>query len=251
MDDHWKDSVEDVATSLAAITAGAVPIVGPLLQAGVSFFAGSAQMRRFERDIIAIRTELEQAIAAGRIGDVEAALTSEAFLAGLQFAVRRSQETASEVRRRRLRRALVAGASDECVDPEATLRLVDRLDDRHVRVLAAIRALGTTTSGRFATVSPSRVEKRVNAREPQLPSSQVRTSAIDLASFGLIVHNQEWRLEDATVRRATADTQDELEDTSVEADEEYRLTDTGAELLRSIAKPAGAESSVRGQDPPS
>lgn len=100
---NWKDSLEDASSALAQVAAGFVPGVGPLLAAAVPLVAGSAQLRRVERDLLALRADVEDAVRSGRISDMEAALTSETFLAGVQFTIQHMLESASEERRQRLR----------------------------------------------------------------------------------------------------------------------------------------------------
>lgn len=211
VDQNWKDSLEDAGSALAQVAAGFVPGVGPFLAAAVPLVAGSAQMRRVERDLLALRADVEDAVRSGRISNVEAALTSETFLAGVQFTVQRMLETASEERRQRLRNALVAGAAGEVHDPEATLRLTDRLEEHHVRVLRELRRLGVTTQGQFLSIDAGRLRNALTQTHGKAMSeSQVRNTCSELAGFGMVQAFQHLELDDATITRPTRDSAGEL-----------------------------------------
>jgi hypothetical protein len=235
VDQNWKDSLEDAGSALAQVAASFVPGVGPFLAAAVPLVAGSAQMRRVERDLLALRADVEDAVRSGRISDVEAALTSETFLAGVQFTVQHMLETASGERRQRLRNALVAGAAGEIRDPEATLRLIDRLEEHHVRVLRGLRRLGVSAEGQFLSVDAGRLRNALTQSPGRAMSeSQVRNTCSELAGFGLVQAFQHLELDDATITRPTRDSAGELGSTVVEADEQYLLTDDGRDVISAL-----------------
>ncbi|MGU3411280.1 hypothetical protein ACLBWP_14305 [Microbacterium sp. M1A1_1b] len=237
VDQQWKDSLEDAGSALAQVAAGFVPGVGPLLAAAVPLIAGSAQMRRVERDLLALRADVEDAVRSGRIPDVEAALTSETFLAGVQFTVQHMLETASAERRQRLRNALVAGTAGEIRDPEATLRLTDRLEEHHVQVLRALRHLGVSAESSFLSVDAGRLRNALTQSPGKAMSeSQVRNTCAELAGFGLLQAFQHLELDDATITRPTRDSAGELGNTAVEADEQYLLADDGLDVITALLR---------------
>lgn len=224
------DTVEDIAAASLQALASAIPVLGPFLAAGVQVAAGSAQMRRLRRDVDDVRADLDAAIRDGRIQNPDETVQSESFLADLQFVLQRSSETKNAQRRARLRRALVAGAAAKTVDSETELRVLDRLDETHVKLLRVLHDDTTKRNPRgqvaLSTAAAAFSGKRyAHAYEPQ-----VRALTAELSALGLVFVDQQPELDS-----------DEMGDDGSIANREvtihewYKLTRLAERVIRYIA----------------
>jgi hypothetical protein len=137
MTERRDDRIKDIAGTALEALVSAIPLVGGPGAVLINRAVGSARQRRYEAIVESIRLDLDSAIAAGRIGDVENTLTSARGLAAIERVLRASQEASTDEKVGLLRAAMVSGFAADWDDLSLEfLSIAERLETQHIRILS-------------------------------------------------------------------------------------------------------------------
>lgn len=234
--DQGKDRIEDAGAALLEAAVSIVPIIGGPTAVIINRVLGSATRRRQEQILEDLARDISRLEEAGQAINLDQLAESDEFMAALHVALRVSQETASEAKRKMLRSALINGYILETPSERDVLfDLVKSIEPDDVVILAILRDLMVGRS--------QMLEDSAYAITRAAPGSTYKVGDVARRVGGLVQKGLANRSEKSSVRtvpvartrRSSFDAPTARDEVSVRVF--HNVTPLGEELLSFVADP--------------